>query len=735
MSLFTELKRRNVFRVATAYLVAGWLLTEVSTTLLPTFGAPEWVAKAVIFFFALAFIPVLIFSWAFELTPEGIKPEKDVQRDESITSETGKKLNYVTIAAVVFGVFFLAWDKSGNQPVQPPDEVVEMAGTQSVAVLPFVNMSGSEDNEYFSDGLTETLLHMLAQIPELRVAARTSSFAFKGEDQDIREIADALDVAHVLEGSVQRAGNRVRITAQLIRADDGFHVWSESYDRTLDDIFDVQDEIANKVGVALSASLLGDGGTQVAGVTTTDADAYDLFLQARKARATFSYGGLRAAEDLLKGALLIDPDFLDAKTELAGVYFHQLETGLIDMQDAVAQIAAVSEQVLAVQPDNAVARAFGLVVQGMIDAQAGDISSMSDSMAQLEAIVAEVPDELQPRILLIRTYQSMQQNDKILPVLEEALRNDPLNPAILYEIGTAHLRLEQLDEATASLEKSLEIEPNQPNAYTYLGQISLRQGDGVGYAKNFLKALEVDPKDHELPGILAVFLYQLGLTEQGDDLRERVLALAPTSEVSYRIEMLRAISMGDEEASVASARRAIDEDIDDRRFAWGGAIQFLLRHATRNGTVDEEVQWLSERSPGMFDIEADSAPQKHRVAHWMALSAWYTTMPREELLARMDAMIALVREMGFEPEQDPMTHVNILAMRGEIEQAVEVALDRLFTQSVATNLNWRDNFAQQHLAQVVEDSRVQGAMQRWEEEEEALRSSVQSYLADLQAAS
>jgi len=329
----------------------------------------------------------------------------------------------------------------------------------------------------------------------------------------------------------------------------------------------------------------------------------------------------------------------------------------------------------------------------------------------------------------------MQQNDKILPVLEEALRNDPLNPAILYEIGTAHLRLEQLDEATASLEKSLEIEPNQPNAYTYLGQISLRQGDGVGYAKNFLKALEVDPKDHELPGILAVFLYQLGLTEQGDDLRERVLALAPTSEVSYRIEMLRAISMGDEEASVASARRAIDEDIDDRRFAWGGAIQFLLRHATRNGTVDEEVQWLSERSPGMFDIEADSAPQKHRVAHWMALSAWYTTMPREELLARMDAMIALVREMGFEPEQDPMTHVNILAMRGEIEQAVEVALDRLFTQSVATNLNWRDNFAQQHLAQVVEDSRVQGAMQRWEEEEEALRSSVQSYLADLQAAS
>jgi len=734
MSLVAELRRRNVVRVVAAYLVVGWLLTEVLTTLLPTLGAPEWTSRAVILIFALGFIPAVVFSWFYELTPDGIKREEDVDRENADERGSIRKLDYVTVVAVVVLIVFVGLfsaQQAGDESTTGGEEISEA----SVAVLPFANMSNDEDNEYFSDGLTETLLHMLAQVPELKVAARTSSFAFKGQNINVQEIAVALGVAHILEGSVQRAGDRVRITAQLIRASDGFHVWSESYDRTLDDIFDVQDEIANKVGVALSASLLGDGGTQVAGVTTTDADAYDLFLQARKARATFSYGGLRAAEDLLKGALLIDPDFLDAKTELAGVYFHQLETGLIDMQDAVAQIAAVSEQVLAVQPDNAVARAFGLVVQGMIDAQAGDISSMSDSMAQLEAIVAEVPDELQPRILLIRTYQSMQQNDKILPVLEEALRNDPLNPAILYEIGTAHLRLEQLDEATASLEKSLEIEPNQPNAYTYLGQISLRQGDGVGYAKNFLKALEVDPKDHELPGILAVFLYQLGLTEQGDDLRERVLALAPTSEVSYRIEMLRAISMGDEEASVASARRAIDEDIDDRRFAWGGAIQFLLRHATRNGTVDEEVQWLSERSPGMFDIEADSAPQKHRVAHWMALSAWYTTMPREELLARMDAMIALVREMGFEPEQDPMTHVNILAMRGEIEQAVEVALDRLFTQSVATNLNWRDNFAQQHLAQVVEDSRVQGAMQRWEEEEEALRSSVQSYLADLQAAS
>ncbi|HSD68921.1 MAG TPA: hypothetical protein VLB07_05170, partial [Woeseiaceae bacterium] len=241
MSLISELRRRNVFRVAAAYLVVGWLLTEIASTLLPMFGAPGWVARTLVIVIAIGFVPVMIFSWAYELTPEGLKRESLVNRDESITWQTGRKLDMVTITAVIAGVVFLAWTRMSPQVTVPgvdqPDAEPDQA---SVAVLPFVNMSGNAENEYFSDGLTETLLHMLAQLPELRVAARTSSFAFKGQDKDIREIALALRVAHVLEGSVQRAGDRVRITAQLIRANDGFHVWSENYDRTLDDIFGIQ---------------------------------------------------------------------------------------------------------------------------------------------------------------------------------------------------------------------------------------------------------------------------------------------------------------------------------------------------------------------------------------------------------------------------------------------------------------------------------------------------------------
>ena len=286
MPLIAELRRRNVFRVAAAYLVVGWLLTEVLTTILPTLGAPIWAARAVILTFAFGFIPAVVLSWVFELTPDGIKREHEIDRDESTPNKKGKALDYVTIIGVILVVVFFGFFSARTADDDPP---VAIASNASVAVLPFVNMSDDKDNEYFSDGLTETLLHMLTQVPDLKVAARTSSFAFKDQNRSIQDIAQALGVAHVLEGSVQRVGDRVRITAQLIRAADGFHVWSSSYDRTLDDIFGIQDEIAEKVGTSLSKSLLGTPSTAMfAGVTTTNSDAYDLYLQALKERATFS---------------------------------------------------------------------------------------------------------------------------------------------------------------------------------------------------------------------------------------------------------------------------------------------------------------------------------------------------------------------------------------------------------------------------------------------------------------
>jgi TolB-like protein/Tfp pilus assembly protein PilF len=576
-------------------------------------------------------------------------------------------------------------------------------------------MSDNRENEYFSDGLTETLLHMLAQNPGLKVAARTSSFAFKDQNRTVVEIAQLLGVAHVLEGSVQRSGDQVRITAQLIRADDGFHVWSETYDRTFDDIFAIQDEIAEKVGGALSASLLGaPTGGLVAGVTTESSDAYDLYLMALNERATFSYGGLRAAEDLLKGALTIDPDFLDAKTELAIVYQHQFETGLLDSENAYTQIMATTEQVLATRPEDADARAIRLFTEQNVLEEQPSPEDVTELIEQLEEIVAEDPATNQPRILLSRMLRGT-------------------HPRILYEIGTTYSGMGEWDLAEEFLEKSLEIQPTQPNAHVTLAFSAFQTGDGIDIMRRFLKAMEIDPKDHELPGMVAGFLYNLRLIEEGDDFRDRVMAIAPTSAVAYQVELSRAISTGDVDAGLEAARGAIENDVENRQNSYVGAVQYLLRDAVRRGTVAEETAYLEQHAPGILDFEASSASVKYRGAQFSAFDAWYTTLSSDELNRRLDYFASIAAAYGFDPAQNPRIMVGIHALRGSTEAAIELALENFLDDSVLQFPGWRETIALAQYEGIVADPRIQAMLRSWEEEEAAIRDSVRAYLADLQS--
>lgn len=734
MPLIAELRRRNVFRVAAAYLLGGWLLTEVLTTILPTLGAPEWAARAVILIFAFGFIPAVVLAWFFEITPDGIKRDHEVDFEDPDKQRQVRKLDQLTIATAVVLIIFVGLFSARHTADDPSPIDLGISAT-SVAVLPFENMSGDKDNEYFSDGLTETLLHMLAQIPDLKVAARTSSFAFKGQNKSIQEIAGELEVAHILEGSVQHAGDQIRITAQLIRASDGFHIWSKNFDREFTDVFAIQDEIATQVGNALSVSLLGtDAESKLAGITTNDYDAYELYLQARKERATYSYVGLLAAENLLKGALLIDPDFIEAKSELANSYVHQVETGLMDSETANAEIIAITDQVLAVHPDDPVAKATSLYAKAMSLVAMGDTAAMRDLASELEIIVNSSPASYEPRLLLVRAYTALQQNEKCLPLLEGALSLDKFNPALHYELGMAYIRLERWDEAKAALENSLELEPKQPNAYTYLGAIAEQSGDGATMVKQFINAISVDPQDHELPGMLALFLYQVGLVEIADDFRNRVLTLAPTSPVAYQVELARARAVGDLEGSIEAARRAIEDDVEDRRLAFSGAVQHLIRTAVKTDRVEEEMAWLEEQQPGIFDVDSTVVPKKFRGVRGTAFDGWVQILPREEVLRRLDVLLAYASSFGQDPTDKPATHVSILTLRGEIEEAIEVALKDLFSQSVALNPYWRDMLLQPHYAEVVADPRVQEAMRRWEAEEAELRASVESYFADLHAA-
>ena len=336
MSLVAELKRRNVFRVAAAYAVVGWLVAQISDVALNVFEAPDWVAKTILLLIALGFPLAVIFAWAYELTPEGVKREKDVDRETSITRETGRKLDRVIIGVLVIAVGFLLIDKfvvreSAEQVTEEsPDTGIE----KSVAVLPFVAMSTGPDDVYFADGLTEEILNSLAQVPELLVTARTSAFAFKGQEVPIPEIAMTLGVAHVVEGSVRRAGDRLRVTAQLIRASDGFHLWSQTYERPTVDVFGVQDEIAKHVATALDVVLDEERAENMRSVGLQNPEAFvtyqrarELFGQAHERQGADSHNSFRNVNVLLEKTLALEPDFARAYLTHADYFVHLAAEG------------------------------------------------------------------------------------------------------------------------------------------------------------------------------------------------------------------------------------------------------------------------------------------------------------------------------------------------------------------------------------------------------------------------
>ena len=275
MSLFAELKRRNVVRVAVLYVIAAWVVLQVADVLFGMMKVPEWSGKLVLGLLALGFPIAMVFSWIYEITPEGLKKQHEDLRGQSITAATARRLNIAIGVAAAIAIIGIVVDRLVPERAAPAAETTQASavGTTpgstatsapaeevpSIAVLPFADLSQAKDQEYFADGLSEELLNLLEQVEELRVIGRTSSFQFKGKNEDLRAIGETLDVAHILEGSVRKSGDKLRITAQLIRAIDGSHLWSQSYDRKLDDVFAMQDEIAAAVVGALKLRLIAGG--------------------------------------------------------------------------------------------------------------------------------------------------------------------------------------------------------------------------------------------------------------------------------------------------------------------------------------------------------------------------------------------------------------------------------------------------------------------------------------------
>ncbi len=475
-NLIAELKRRNVFRVATAYAIAGWLIIQISATTFPFLNLPEWLITAVIIFVTIGFPLSLIFAWAFELTPEGQKKSQEVDITESVTSRTGKKLNGIIITVLSMAVVFLLVERVFFAEASFIENQSELADfqTASIAVLPFVNMSGDENNEYFSDGLSEELLNALAKVDEMKVAGRTSSFKFKGQNEDLKIVGEQLGVGHILEGSVRKAGGRVRITAQLIKVDDGFHMWSETFDRelTATNIFEIQEEISRTVLSELKVHLLPEDESELDNMPTTDVEGYSMYLKANQLVVNRDIDEINIAIDLYKQALKIDPFFAEAHARLAIAYDLQAYYGSISREQEIENMSTHVEQALSL--DDNLGEAYAAL--GLL------YDNKSDFVEAEKAYLKSL--ELNPNLSDVYNWlgnlytDDLNEFQKGNDLYKRMYKVDPLSPLSIYNRARASLNEDKYEEALSFHEKNRKINPEF--VPTYLGLASLKSDPHYG---------------------------------------------------------------------------------------------------------------------------------------------------------------------------------------------------------------------------------------------------------------
>jgi TolB-like protein len=583
--LFEELKRRNVFKVGMAYVVLAWLVAQVTDVFLEPLGAPEWVIKTILMLLIAGLPLVLLFAWAYELTPEGLKREKDVDRSRSITHQTGQKLNLAIICILVLALGYFAWDKFVLEPDRHPEheqraEVTPAqptAAEKSIAVLPFVNMSDDSGNEYFSDGISEEILNALAKVSDLKVAGRTSSFAFKGQNQDLRQIGQALGVNHILEGSVRKAGARVRITAQLIQVDDGFHLWSDTYDRELTDVFAIQDEIANAILAQLKARLV-EGESPAPLATRTNTEAYELYLLAKQRMYERMQLPLEAAVELLDRAIAVDPQYGPAYAQrgIAALLLAENSYGTTPKAQAETQAKLFLDQALRLDPELAEAWAgLGLYHYG----RPGEVNVGIDA---LEKALDLNPNLIDAGNWLQNAYLGASRPADALAVLEEVVRRDPLYRPGLANLQFLYGQMGRREEASAVLERARPYFPNDPLMSLMQSILSYNAGAFTEGLQQVGSALAMQPNDR----VYRVF-YSWGLasTHQWEKLAEEGYQ-------GWRVYGLQQLGRT-EEAAMLAWKTGPQED-----------IRWLFEFLNSAGQSAELIAYLEQQWPDLDAFEA-----------------------------------------------------------------------------------------------------------------------------------
>tara|TARA_R100000353_G_scaffold52219_2_gene41547 strand:- start:52660 stop:54438 length:1779 start_codon:yes stop_codon:yes gene_type:complete len=525
-SFWDELKRRNVVKGAISYLVVAWLLIRIAALLGDILEMPLWISKSLFYLLLVCFPIFLIASWIYEFTPTGLKRTSTVAETVSIRRKTSKRLNKIIISILILILGILIVDrvittKNLNEDVVSIPAISENAKT--IAVLPFQDYSEAKDNSYFADGLTEELLNLLSQVSPLKVTSRTSTFSLKNTDLQIPEIATKLNVTYVLEGSVRKSGNLLRITAQLIDANNDKHLWSETYDRNLINIFEIQNEVAEAVVKALEIKLLNSEALPKS--KTTNVEAYNYYLQAVQAyHFSSDKHKLIEAVTLAKKTLAIDPNYIPAWLLLSRVYETQANNGTLGFEKGYGLAKEATQKVLEIDPKNALAYAY----------LADDELSFDwnfKKAKELNAIALKLDGSNPEIISLTATLKiALGKIESAVRLQEYSASLDPLNPNVYYNLANVYYCANRLDEAISAAKKCIELQPNRYAIHYYHARILLQKNE----LEDALIAIRSEPDEGWQLQILSDIYFKKGDLKKANAYMQELIAKYK-DEMAYQI--------------------------------------------------------------------------------------------------------------------------------------------------------------------------------------------------------
>ena len=665
-SFIRELKRRNVFRVAAIYMVVSWLLMQVGDVMFPALRLPDWTSTLLAAFLILGLPLAVVFAWAFELTPDGVVRTAEVPAEQSITADTGKKINYMIIGVLAVAVVFLLI-KDQLRPDAPIVANIELAD-HSIAVLPFKNQSASAENaEFFAGGLHDELLTLLSKIGDLKVISRTSVERLDPE-LSIPQIGELLGVATILEGQVQRAGNRLRINVQLIDTAQEGHLWANTYDSelTAENIFDVQSDIARTIADALHAELSPADEKLLEAVPTANTAALEKYLLGLQLWKRMSYSSINDAIGFLTEATALDPDYTDAWIALASTYASAFQTGALDSDEYMRGAEPAVRRALLLDPLRAAAHTQQALLQWLAD----DLEGAERSFAQALELDPDDPYAIAEYALFLRiTFRA----EEAIPHIERALANDPLSTELLFQLGKSYMHSGQPERFVEISSRMRTIDPTVVNGYVaalqgyvWMGRLDL----GVQW---FIKTLELDPLDYENWCHTGLSLEHLGESATADRYLERASEIGSGEPSVLKCRVMVNLHRGNVEAAERIARAALAANLDDR---WGSEAVFMrtVRDAAiDSGQVGDIVERYRDRAPAVFYDEPVVTAQ--------TLAYAIDVVPLLQFLGEDEAANRVIdAALGFYDRVNPqrirgydlaISDVELLALGGQEDLALE----------------------------------------------------------------